>query len=335
MNSPLQQQLLADLAAGAELFPHQYGPAGDQLLLVRLSSKAIAEASFLDDRVLPQGVQGAWVAAADVERANKFPDAPVSYVFHAGHCGSTLVSRLLGAASDAAALREPLPLRAFAFDLAEGGGAMMSRDMLETRLALIEKLWARGAPAVIKATSICTSLAPIAAARPNRKGMFMTQHPEIHLAVLLAGRNAVSDLKSFAQMRWRRLNAIAPLPPLSAYSRGELAALAWAAEGAAADAASLPLFDFDRLLAAPAETLGAIASALALSAPRLDAAVSGPILRQYSKSPDHQYDASLRAEVIALARAQHGDEIRKGMAWLAARAKESAALNAVLNRWSV
>ena len=71
MNSAVSQQLLADFAAGDDVFPHQYMTAPDQILLVRLSGHAVREASFLDERVLPANAQGAWFAAAAVERAGE------------------------------------------------------------------------------------------------------------------------------------------------------------------------------------------------------------------------------------------------------------------------
>jgi hypothetical protein len=338
MNSAISQQLLADFAAGADIFPHQYRPLLDQILLVRLSSQTVRGASFLDERVLPAGAQGAWFDAEAVAKAAaNFPDTCVSYVFHAGHCGSTLVSRLLAAASDTASLREPLPLRALAFDLAEQGGAALSPEMFAALLGLLEKIWARGADgAVIKATSICTGLAERALARPNRKGIYVTQPPQIHLAVLLAGKNAAGDLRAFAQMRWRRLNAMTPLPPLADYSLGEMAALAWLTEGAAASAAALPIFDFENLLTNPAPSLADMAAALDVAAPpgRIEAAVSGPILKHYSKSPDHAYDAALRNDIISQSQRDNGEEIRKGMTFLERIAGDSGALCAVLEKWS-
>ena len=47
-----------------------------------------------------------WVAYSD-ERA-------VHFIFHTGHVGSTLVSRLLDETGDVLSLREPLPLRTLA-----------------------------------------------------------------------------------------------------------------------------------------------------------------------------------------------------------------------------
>lgn len=338
MNSAMPQQLLAELAAGADVFPHQYRTVHDQILLVRLSRQSVCEASFLDERILPAGAQGAWFDAATVESAaSVISEAAVSYIFHAGHCGSTLVSRLLSSASDRPGLRELLPLRALAFDLAEGDGAVLSPETFAARLGLLERVWAQGdAGVTIKATSICTGLAARVSQRPNRKAIYVTQPPQTHLAVLLAGQNAANDLRAFAQMRWRRLNAMTPLPPLSGYTLGELAALAWLTEGMAAHEAALALFDFENLLKDPARSLSEIAAALNLAPAkeRIEEAVRGPILRQYSKSPDHAYDASLRRDIIAQSQSQHGHEIRKGLVWLERIAAGSPAARACVDRWA-
>jgi hypothetical protein len=37
---------------------------------------------------------------------------------------------------------------------------------------------------------------------------------------------------------------------------------------------------------------------------------------RYSKAPEHAYDAALRRDVLNAARAAHGAEIRRGLAWL-------------------
>lgn len=337
MNSALATQLLSALASDPTVFPHQYAPVMDQVLLARIPVATLREASFLDERILTRETQGVWVRADEVAAAaSALPEPPVTYIFHSGHCGSTLVSRLLGAAGDAAALREPLPLRAFAFDLSEGGGAMLSVEKARERLALFEKLWARGlSSAVVKATSICTGLAANLLP-PEPKAVYISQRPETHLAVLLAGRNAVNDLRAFAQMRWRRLSRHIKLPPLAGFSPGELAALGWLAEADAAARAKLATFDFDRLLRAPEDTLGAVASALGVSAPpeKISAAIASPIMKRYSKAPEHDYDAALRDQVIARARYDHGPEIKKGMDWLDQLGAREASVKAILDRWA-
>ena len=82
----------------------------------------IATSAFLDDRSLRadrprHGVEWWHLAAA-------FPPAArrdVQYIFHIGHVGSTLISRLLGELPGILSLREPLILRVYADRLGERG----------------------------------------------------------------------------------------------------------------------------------------------------------------------------------------------------------------------
>ena len=69
-------------------------------------------ASFLDDRMIQQPVDAQLVAWPDVEQAvsdDMRNDA--RWIFHIGHVGSTLVSRLLGELPEVLAVREPALLR--------------------------------------------------------------------------------------------------------------------------------------------------------------------------------------------------------------------------------
>ena len=78
MNRVSTHPLLTDLTAGGEIFPHQYLPVHDRMLLVRLPDRAVREASFLDERVLPAGVEGAWFETAAVENALRICRTPRS-----------------------------------------------------------------------------------------------------------------------------------------------------------------------------------------------------------------------------------------------------------------
>jgi hypothetical protein len=58
--------------------------------------------------------------------------------------------------------------------------------------------------------------------------------------------------------------------------------------------------------------------------------LAGPLMRQYSKAPEHAYDAALRREVLAGADLEHGAEIRRGMQWLASLGGRHPLIDAVL-----
>ncbi len=330
MNAPAQQKLLDDLPLARSVYPHQYDVARDQLLLVRLASDAQEKASFLDDRVLAPNMPGAWFSWDQLAPARaKLTDCRPHYIFHMGHCGSTLISRLISAATEAVALREPLPLRAFAFDAAEGAGALLSEPGFFDRFSFFERCWARGdRPVIVKATSICTDLASKTDA-DGARALFLYQTPETHLAALLAGANTLNDLRGFAQMRHRRLRARSTPPPLAASSLGELAAQVWLCEASAAaavhDAAGLAIMNFENFLGAPALELARACNLFGLTPGegKIAAALASPIMKTYSKAPEHAYSPTTRQEIIADAAKKYGDEIRRGAAYLEAAGKES------------
>ncbi len=328
MNAVAPQKLLDDLLSGRSVYLHQYDVARDQLLLVRLDPDAQAAASFLDDRVLAPQTQGAWftwdqIAAVAATLADRRPH----YIFHMGHCGSTLISRLISAAAGAVAMREPLPLRALAFDAAEFDGALLSSEAFAERLSFFERCWARGPdPVTVKATSICTDLAVRTGRAPV---LFLYQAPRTHLAAFLAGKNSLIDLRSFAQMRHRRLSRRFTAPSLSGCSVGELAAMAWLTEASAAlaahDQGRLEALNFENFLAAPELELKKACGVFDLHPgdDMISNALSGPIMKTYSKAPEHAYSPAIRAQIIADAAAAHGDEIRRGLALIDAAGKEN------------
>lgn len=333
MTSSASANLLSGLETDPVVFAHQYNPVQDQALLIRIDPARRAEASFLDERILTPQTQGAWFAFGAAEKAAaSLKTKPQGYIFHAGHCGSTLVSRLIAEASGSVAVREPLPLRAFAADKAEGASALLNKAEASRRLDLFERLWAReDRPVIVKATSMCADLIDDVCNGARR--VFIYQKPETHLAVLLAGANAEIDLKGFAQLRHRRASRHFEIGPLSEMGLGALAALTWLSEASAAARATSEIssFDFDDFLADPPAALMSVSAALGFNlAPNdADKAVNGPLMKTYSKAPEHPYDASLRRKIIAQAKKERAAEIKSGMQWLeglAGRHDEVAAL---------
>ena len=87
------------------------------LLLIHFGEDAYRSSSFLDDRILGPATRGGWVPVERVvEAAGQLVDGmrPLHFIFHTGHVGSTLVSRLLDETGQVLSLREPLPLRTLA-----------------------------------------------------------------------------------------------------------------------------------------------------------------------------------------------------------------------------
>lgn len=308
--------LIENFGVDRRIYAHQLNLLNDSVLLVELNESELAEHSFLDERIFRPDMKFEWVPWNQFEaRAASEPGTPPSYIFHIGHCGSTLLSRLVAAATGAASLREPLPLRTVAIDRADGAAGILGGEELGNRLRIFEQVWA---PATVKATSICTNV--ISLVNADAPVVFLYQQAETHLAVTLAGENALQDLLGFGQNRYRRLVGIAPdLPPLASLSAGELAAMTWLAEVSSGHkemaGREVLKLDFDSFLKGPEQSLADVCKALALSATAesCTAAVAGPIMCTYSKAPEHAYDAKLRDNVIADSKRRNAAEISKGM----------------------
>jgi hypothetical protein len=303
----------------------------DALRMVRVDGHTLAEASFLDERIVTRNVQAAWFTWPQVAQrlAAAGTATPAHYLFHIGHCGSTLISRLLGELG-IVQLREPLPLRTLAevqVDL-DACESRWSQAMFAERLALLAALFDRGdGPRAVKATSHCNDLAPALLAGPAaRRATIIYTRLRPYLANVLAGPNSRLDLLATAPQRLRRLAARigSPAGRLHEMSPGVLAGMSWVAEMAslaatldAQPAGRALTLDFDRFLADVRPALRRLADHVV---PGIDDAAiarvaTSPTLSRYSKSPEHAYDLALRRAVLDDAERRFATEIRTGLAW--------------------
>jgi len=344
--SSIGAQLLARLPLSADAYPHKIDLVRGAVLVIELDAAAYRAASFLDDRILGPASRGTWLPGGRVtEAARQIRELrPLHFIFHTGHVGSTLLSRLLDDTGSILSLREPIPLRtlAEAADVLGQPDSLFSEEQFASLLDMMLRLWGRGYDwsdaVVVKATSSAGRLArPILGARPAARAIYLNVRAETYLATLLAGESSPIDLRGHGPERVRRLRAstAASLAPLHALSPGEQAALAWLVETRSQlDAVrSFPDrvmgVDFDELLDEVVPTMARILGHLGVSAESgfLDRIVKSPTLTHYSKAPEHGYTPEFRNALLRESRANNATEILRGMAWLErfARADESVA----------
>jgi len=343
------EDLLARLSASPDVYPQKLDLNAEKVLLVRFDAAAYRAASFLDDRILGPATQGAWLPLSRVAESSKRVSRgnPVHFIFHTGHVGSTLVSRLLDETGSVLSLREPLPLRtlADAHDALGRVDSLLSAAQFDRSLALFMRLWGRGYAAtqcvIVKATSSAGRLAaPILARSEDTRAIYMNVRAEPYLATLLAGQNSPVDLRGHGPGRMRRLQLRigTPLAPLHTLSLGELAAMSWLAESWTQWEAVRELpgraiaVDFEAFLSDVPGSMAAILGHFGLPGDPVYLSEVGrsPVLARYSKAPEFGYTPNARAEVLREARRQHRDEIRKGIAWLEERAKADRAVAEVV-----
>jgi hypothetical protein len=323
------------LRSSPEMLPFSVDPAKDLVELRAMTRVDYEKASFLDARLTAPPL----LVTPYGELASATSGLPIAcdYIFHVGHVGSTLLSRLLGTHPSVFGLREPQALRTFA--QAELSGAPWRPSELDDRIATFiacySRTWTPAQRSVVKATSLVSELAArLLSMAPDSRALLMTVQPESYLATILAGPNSRQELAQAAPARLARLHrrlgrAIWRIEDLS---EGECAAMSWACEMSALTAASesapdrVLWIDFDRFLQdVPAGLTAALAALGRAASPQdVQGMAASAYLQRYSKAPEYAYGPEWRRQALAAARLEHPDEIRRGLRWLEAAATEPA-----------
>ena len=316
--------LVAELARGPDLYPMALDPERGAVFFIRMRAEDYRRASFLDERMLAPATRGQWVPCADLARAMSLPRPvrPLHFIFHSGHVGSTLLSRLLDETGRVLSLREPLPLRTMA-DASDANA-----PGLDERLEVLLRLWERGYPGteavVLKATSTAERIGPrLLGLRPMARAVVLNVTAESYLATVLAAENSAVDLNAHGPERFHRLGRFLDRPARPA-SLGELAAMSWLVERLTQDELRAAFgdrvlaVDFDAALRDIESTLGRVIAHFGIAAPPgMAAAIAGSeVLRRYSKAPEQAYSPELRHDRLAEARHLYDDQIRAALAWL-------------------
>lgn len=320
-------------------------------LFVRVTRQELERASFLDERLGMQGREGFWASLGQVGEiastlANDFR-APC-FIFHIGHCGSTLLSRLLDTYPDVLGLREPVPLRDLAIterDLGSPLGRLNQEQwdaLLHASLKLLCRPFSSRQQTVIKATSSCNNLVgPILRHESKAKAVLLCQRLEPHLATILKGAGGGMDALQSAPARLAFLHDFLDdnTLRLHAMETSEMVAMGWVAELArfhqlmagSSIGPRLLLLDFERMLADMPNELTNVLHHLGLSDDRDPerSAKQVAVMRSYAKSPTHDYSPGDRKHDLDLSRRTFAADIERGMRW-AIRLIESSPRLAVL-----
>lgn len=344
-------ELLAQLPVSPDAYPQAIDLVRGRVLVVRMDAQSYRGASFLDDRILGPATRGAWLAGTTVsEAARQVADPrPLHFIFHTGHVGSTLVSRLLDETGVLLSLREPLPLRtlADAHDVLTRPESLLGGAQFDALLEMTASLWSRGydwtRAVVVKATSSAGRLAgALLDARPPARAIYLNLAAETAITTLLGGANSSIDLRGHGPGRIRRLQARCgqPLEPLHRLSTGELAALGWLVETMSQQDAverfpgRVLALDFDALLTDIAGGMERVVTHFGLPRdPRYLAGIGrSPVLQRYSKAPELPFPQGERSARLAESRSQNREEIRRGLAWLESLARTETAAAAAIGK---
>ncbi|HET7709621.1 MAG TPA: hypothetical protein VFK50_08845 [Sphingomicrobium sp.] len=325
---------VSEIAAGPAWLAQAMDAASGNVRFVRMTPDDYRNASFLDDRIFQVAREHhilPWEAATAALPADARADA--RWIFHIGHVGSTLISRLVGEFPRVLSLREPRILR----DLA-GASAAIDRYIPGLR-KLVSRTFAPGDIAVVKATSFASELAG-ALVPEDGLALFVHASPQAYFGTCLAGENTMREVAALAPARRDRMKGRVSLDGITDRS-AHLVAAAWACEMTALELAATSLppgavhwLDFDQFLADVPGELSRVAAFLGLDAPagQIAEIADGPLLGRYSKALEYDYSPDLRRQLIDAASAEHAGDIDRALAMLSAAAQESPLLARALDR---
>src|SRR5258708_21285687 len=155
-------------------------PNAGLIRLVEMTPQDYRQASFLDDRILKPG-QNAHLLPWDEDHtcmpASVRTDA--RWIFHVGHVGSTLLSRILGELDNVLAVREPRSLRDLTFFPSD-----VREKFVPTLRALMSRAFDPGQSAIVKPTSMVSEIADDLGGERAR-ALFLFASPGIDLRTIL------------------------------------------------------------------------------------------------------------------------------------------------------
>jgi hypothetical protein len=324
-----------EIARDARWLAQALDPAAGVVRLIAMDAGSYRAASFLDDRMLQSPVDAQIVPWPAIETAMADDlRSDARWIFHVGHVGSTLISRLLGEIDGVLAIREPRFLRDLALSPPE-----VRAGYIGAAAKLMSRAFAAEEIACVKATSFVSEIASHLVP-PNERVLFMFASPRNYVASILAGENSVQELRALAPSRAQRIAArVANLPP--SRNDADLAAAAWACEMTSLEATAQAMADrqiewadFDRMLDDMRSGLANAAAALQLplSESQLGEIASGPLMRKYSKALEYDYSPTLRRDLIVDAGRRHRREIDAALAMLNQAAEQSPLLARAVER---
>ncbi|MEO5596065.1 MAG: hypothetical protein ABIQ97_02850 [Lysobacteraceae bacterium] len=354
------RDVLHALLDSPRLCLNEFDMMSNSAQLQQLDEVGYRESAFLDGRAVTTGADPVSLPLSPLLQIWPLVAAPrerTHFVFHIGHCGSTLVSRLLGQLPGIFSVREPPVL----LQLAQMRRYMLSapiapvdaltqpqwRQLFDFGMTLLARSWRQGDVACIKPTSHANNLiADLLGWHPQSRAVLLFIGLERYLATMLvADREAETD-RALVESRLADFARIsrAAAPPIAQLAPGERAALVWLVEmhefaQAFAAPATTPrslALDFDRFLQNPSDCLYSAAEFLTDVPPdsaRVDALLSGPLMRQYSKSAGAAYDAQVRQAALNSTASARQADIASGMRWAAETARRFPVFEAASNRF--
>lgn len=334
MTSPLTESTLPQLLGSARLCAFRLDIDSDMLELIQVDRPFYRHATFLDQRSLGgRQYQGIRVRFSEITgRLDGQPARPSRWIFHMGHCGSTLISRCLDGLPDVLGLREPQPLLALAAYASERGTplARCSEQMFTQWALQVKKLLSRpydgDSKPVVKASSVATCLVSHLLGEEDR-AIFLTLPLVNYLAILLRDPGLRVGARQMVVPRLATYLERAGDDGIRLYALtdAEIIALTWLVDmdaGMRINAGKPPghigRIDFETWLQDPARGLATVASTLDLrfDDEQIQTALAQAQLGRYAKDQTQVFNSATRKHELSDARTRYAREIAEGQSFV-------------------
>lgn len=331
--------MLRMLAESPELFLRDIDPGRGAAILSPMSEDSYRDSTFLDNRSVRAGERDIVVpvdALIAILADSDTPAPPIRYIFHIGHCGSTLIARLLGELDQFLSLREPPVLMGLSRSYRVLGSPEFGLDrerwqaLFELAVILLSRTWHPEQRALVKTTSHAGNLIPQLMTRTgDERALFLYLDLETYLATMLRSHTRQENRLYARDFRVREFAGLATAQSadFDDYSDAQIAALTWLLHmrefALALDQTEIRersvALTFDEYLASPQQQLGRICEFLGtrVSTERLATLLTGPAATTHAKQPDARFDASERARQLDVGRSKSAAEIETGRLWAA------------------
>jgi len=354
-NSEKLRTQLQALARGPELFLRDIDPGRNAAILSPMSEDSYRRSSFLGSRLTRDGERDFVVpvdALIQILSETGRPEGHINYIFHVGHCGSTLLSRLLGELDEFHALREPAVLMGLSRSYRALGesGFDMTRErwqmLYDLAVALLSRTWRPDQTALVKATSHAGNLIPMLMNQTGKeKALFLYTDLETYLVTMLRSHTRNENRLYAKEFRIREFMSLAPSRSgdFDDYPDAHIAAMTWLLHArefdlACADtdtASRVLVMSFEEYLADPPKHLGRICQFMdaPIGADVLQDLLYGPAATSHAKLPDSDFDATKRKSELDVARKKSSQEIDAGMTWARQVCSEEPAFAGLIERY--
>jgi hypothetical protein len=311
-------------------------PRAGLVRVVEMSLEDYRYASFLDDRIFrEERARNAdllqWPDIANAQPSDARTD--VRWIFHIGHVGSTLISRMLGELDGVLSLREPRALRDLTFFPPE-----VRAQFIPTVRSLMSRTFSVDQVATVKATSMVSQIAAELVGSAG-KALLLFANPQVYILTILSGDRSPNELQALGTYYAERAKTQGI--DLAANNQPEIAALVWACEMTALEETAEKLAagfvqwqDFDAFLSAPAAALSEIAGFFELTADeaQIRDVAAGPLMTRYSKALEYEFGPDMRRRRLNDAAMKHGPSVNAALAMLREAAEKAPLLQRALDR---